>query len=222
MAILKRTVWLTAKNAGEFEYWNGLIPPRYTLSRLDDVTFALDCADFASMDGADFYEKITRLLERLTQLAHLFQPGGVRGLSIREVAVTEQDGKTHHDATIYFRVLRPPAPELSHGDESGQTLLSQLTVAAETDEEVNRALRLLRETEVNWPAIYDVIEFLRGHRIPEGWISTTALKRYKRTANYYRHMGGEKETLPEAPPTLDDAQQTIIGLLRRWLRERVV
>jgi hypothetical protein len=219
MAIDRRTIWIVASDAGWFDFARRAIPAGVgTLSQRNDTWFLLDSPRFAQMSVDDVHAEAKVLLVRLTAIAHLYQPGRKVRFGLHQVVETE--GQRHGAIKqIVFSVVEQPDEALLTADHTGEVRAHRLWNAADTDEDTDRGFRLLREHEVTWPTIYDLIEFLRT-RVPigpDGWISKNELDRYRQTANYYRHMGRDNMQLPAQVPTLFDAEQLFVPLLRRWL-----
>lgn len=219
MAIVRRTIWISVSKAGWFGFATRAIPPAFgTLSVNDEKSFLIDSPRFAATPLDELHSEIEVLLARLTTLAHLYQPGAAPRFNIWQIVDT--DG-AKHSATkqILFRVLEAPYEPMLAADHSGDNAARRLLQLADVNEDVSRALRLLRESDVSWPTVYDVIEFLED-RIPigpEGWISKSELSRYRQTANYHRHMGKAGKLPDNNAPALHEAERLFIKFLRRWL-----
>lgn len=194
------------------------------LSRHDDTTLLLDSPRFAEGDLSALYDEMNQLMQRLTGLAHLFHPGRPYRFSVRQITESVPAGGAA-SKQIMFRVVSAPPEDLGM-DSDGNPLPCKLYDACDVDDAVDKALRLLRDDEITWPALYDVMEFLESARIPFGalgWIGKTEWKHIGRTANYHRHAGDPRRSLPTSrpPPTLAEAREAVVGLLRRWLIERI-
>jgi hypothetical protein len=154
---------------------------------------------------------------------HVLEPGRLRRLSVWQICHSFDTGEAASDKRILLNVANP-----GHMELLGSTLIEKALRQAETDDDVSAALRLLRDSDPQWPDVYDVIEFLQRTVADltdqiNGWINKAELGRHRGTANHYRHLGnvGKNNRLPTTPTTLTESREVIFGLLRRWLEERL-
>ncbi len=113
----------------------------------------------------------------------------------------------------------------SAGIEELRTLKGAQTLGAETvsraldDQTVRAALSLIGENDLQWPQIYDIVEFV-GLKVivRNGWASEKEIRRLRQTANYYRHLGRPKKyPLPPNPPSLHESATFVLRLLKKWI-----
>jgi hypothetical protein len=101
------------------------------------------------------------------------------------------------------------------GEETRATLLLRL---AATDSRVQDALGLIQTADPGWGAVYDVLKFVEDTQVAQ----KTKIRKYIRTASWYRHLGeAKREPLPADPPTLNEAREYAFGLLREWIDRRL-
>jgi hypothetical protein len=100
-----------------------------------------------------------------------------------------------------------------------QTLGAETLRRALGDQEIRVGLDLIGEKDLEWPQVYDILEFLGSETIVENkWVARKDLRRVKRTANHYRHLGRpQKNPLPPDPPSLQESISLVLDLLRKWL-----
>jgi hypothetical protein len=104
-----------------------------------------------------------------------------------------------------------------HDEETLGSILVKRAVAAP---DIRASLILLGDRYLQWPQIYDIIEFLGGIKqiSAKHWATAAEVRRFRQTANHYRHLGSPKRNpLPPSPPTLDEARVFAKTLLKRWL-----
>lgn len=208
----RMTVLVDAGSEHGAKWLSQAVPPTIaTCSLLPELknTVVMDSPQFAELDGRHELEPyIAQLLERLTALALIYHRGFFPGrFALQQV----QRGHTSR-RTFTFTVVRP----MPDGWEDGVAEALQL---AESDERVAHALRLLRDPEVTWADLYDVVEFLLD-KWPPARSDAELTKLHQRTANYYRHLGSPDENrLPRSPPTIEQSREYVLDRLACWMDE---
>src|ERR1700683_310457 len=100
-----------------------------------------------------------------------------------------------------------------------QTLGTETLTRALEDQEVRVALALIGENDVEWPRIYDIVEFWGPETIVENkWATRKTVRRLRQTANHYRHLGRpQNNRLPPEPPSLQESLSLVLNLLKKWM-----
>jgi hypothetical protein len=102
---------------------------------------------------------------------------------------------------------------------------SAVVEGARSSRKVQEALSLIGCTELGWPQLYNILEFLGGDRaiVKRGWATQSEVRRYKQTANHFRHLGSlNRYPLPPNPPSVSDGRKFILlNLLKRWVSEQL-
>jgi hypothetical protein len=105
-----------------------------------------------------------------------------------------------------------------HGTQSSG---SAVVECARSNKNVQEALSLIGESELGWPQLYNILEFLGGESgiAKRNWATKSEVRRYRQTANHFRHLGSPKNNpLPPDPPSLSDGRKFImLNLLKKWI-----
>lgn len=175
-------------------------------------------------------EEATAELERLiadaTALLHIYQPSVAVNLRSRGHAEIRPNGsKRAYSPRFTIKLVDGTGIDsLAIKEASGSTRGWQILQAAINDDDIKRALGLLNSPEPSWAQLYDVIKFLEDADAiaARGWASRSEVIRHRQTANHFRHQGDlHRYPLPANQPSLVESQTFVLGLLRRWLEDRV-
>ncbi len=216
MAFAKRVVFLWASKRTLDLLMRVFPHPMGVLSRVDEEQCSLERSDFLGMELTEVYAWIEVLIEQLVTLMHVYQPGGIFELKLSGATDIRENGSSVATSNPFSVTIVRDAKELASAHPDHGTYCGALLNAAQSDDDVAHALRLLRDPKPSWASVYDVYEFLKGK------VSLQGLDRHRQTANSYRHLGNPKNNPPpQNPPTLFDSQQEIYGLLRGWLESRM-
>jgi hypothetical protein len=102
-----------------------------------------------------------------------------------------------------------------------QTTGSAIIEFASSNETVHQALSLITEIELGWPQLYNILEFLGGDNVivSRKWATKSEVRRYRQTANHFRHLGSPKKyPLPPDPPSIGEGRKFILhNLLKKWV-----
>jgi hypothetical protein len=95
-----------------------------------------------------------------------------------------------------------------------------------TDRDVELTLRYLDSVHLDFADVYKIGEIIERRAggseksvSDRNWATTAEFKRFKRTANYYRHAPDGKRQLPPKPMTLTEAKRFACELVDRWLTD---
>jgi|HubBroStandDraft_3_1064219.scaffolds.fasta_scaffold164032_1 hypothetical protein len=166
-------------------------------------------------------DEILRLIHRVFALyMGLFSP-----LRIGYVQACNEAGvptnRPLRDITRFNVYLSPEELQTSHG---GQSLGASLVGRATVNTNVHEALALVGENELQWPQIYDILEFLGGMNgiVKRKWATREVVGKYWRTANIHRHLGSpKKKPLPADPPSISEARAFALNFLKRWISSQL-
>ena len=109
----------------------------------------------------------------------------------------------------------------SHGKQS---LGSAVVGHAMANTNVREALALVGESDLQWPQLYNILEFLGGVKgiVKRKWATRELVGKCWRTANHYRHLGSPKKNpLPTDPPSIAEARSLALYLLKRWMSSQI-
>ncbi len=169
-------------------------------------------------------DQILKLIHRVTAVyARLFSP-----FEIGYVQAFSDDGTPVNRA---LRAMQRVQVYSGEGIAELQALREEQSLGtcvvheAMADEELLAALALVGDQhEIQWPQLYDILEFLGGERVIAGknWATRAQVRRCRQTANYYRHLGRPiKNPLPANPLSLGEATAMVLGLLKNWIAEQL-
>lgn len=143
------------------------------------------------------------------------------GLTLHQVTFRFLDGRRCADASITISVVRAEWPGLQVAQADGKSAFARQLERVNRSPQACELLLLLGSDLVSWPRIYDVLEFLgRDTLSGMGLLSKKQFERIRRTANHYRHLGGQRDySLPKDPPTLAEASSQVLDVVMRYLEE---
>jgi hypothetical protein len=156
---------------------------------------------------------IHRVCVLYVQLYSNFEIGGVDIFSDTGVLIN----RTLRDSTQITVYSAEGLQELQnpHGEES---LGSAVVGAAMENESVHEALAMLGDLQ--WPQLYNILEFLGGVDaiVKKTWATRGPVIKCRQTANHYRHLGSPKKyPLPPNPPSLSQARSLVLDVLKKWI-----
>lgn len=153
---------------------------------------------------------------------------GFRGVSISTVLKTDESGGRVGYIRLQDVHVAPQGFELQPSDR----ILVDLIRLAEDDSEVARAFYLFGSLKPNWKNLYMVYDVIEQDFAGESGLMAAKLtdneqlKLFKRTANSYATLGRDarhaknRETPPDSPMSLENAQQFVTALLKVWIEHR--
>jgi hypothetical protein len=95
---------------------------------------------------------------------------------------------------------------------------------ARVNNKVNEAVALIGESGLQWPQLYNILEFLGGTDaiVRKKWATREQIRKCKQTANHHRHLDSTtKYPLPTDPPSLSEATSLTLDLLKRWIASQI-
>ena len=105
-----------------------------------------------------------------------------------------------------------------------QSLGAAIVDRARVNNKVNEALALIGESGLQWPQLYNILEFLGGTDaiVRKKWATREQIRKCKQTANHHRHLGSPtKYPLPTDPPSLSEATSLMLDPLKRWIASQI-
>jgi hypothetical protein len=194
------------------------------IKKHEDV-WILESSEFASCTtGEQVSQIVDNIVSRINRILSLYC--GLRsGLSVERIHWINEEGQSMHSmrTSISLNVVSSEGlAELK--TMSGCMPLGSTVFQASFDAAVNEALALCGESGLGWPQVYDIIEFLGGVAgiVRAGYADRKKTNSVRQTANYYRHLGSQKNyPLPLKPPTLLEAGEFAGNLLKRWISSRL-
>jgi hypothetical protein len=192
----------------------------------DPLVCSVETPRFDAMPLEQVGVQLRQFISYATALLQTFQPGV--HVSLQEAGYTEvrPDGRKRY-ATNWFSVSVVDGSgieALAKRDEHSATFACRVISQAEWDEDLCRALALLPGPETTWAQLYDVIKFLgdAAEIQRREWSTKVEVDRHRQTANHYRHQGDpQRNPLPQKPPSIAEVREYVLGLMRRWITERV-
>jgi hypothetical protein len=165
-------------------------------------------------------DEILRLIHRVFALyMQLFSPleiGYVQAFSKTGVPVN----RALRSSTRFNVYSSHEELQNSHGKQSfGAAVVGRAMV----NTNVHESLALVGESDLQWPQVYNILEFLvsADASVRKKW-SARKIRDCKQTANHYRHLGNpEKYRLPANPPSILEARSLVLDLLRRWISSQI-
>jgi hypothetical protein len=217
-AVISRTVWVRAEAGWLVDQVIPLLPPDVLFAgRIDEKTFAVGSPEFSGLTRLEVYRRVENLMERLTALMNIYSPNTRRHFEVWQVHERRTSGLGA--AIKRFSVTTSHTDGIAKLAVSAKANLSRaaaLLQLASSSKPVSEALYLLHAPDPGWGAVYDVLEFLKGSPVMRG--KRRKIERYRRTANWYRHLGKPiRQPLPRNPPNLAQARTFASGLLEEWL-----
>jgi hypothetical protein len=193
--------------------------------RQHKIEWIMESSIFAQYKShEELYEGAKALLTQVHQVLALYTGMYSTPFSVNSTLTLDDNDTILHrrlyatlNVTVYSGATRTLNPSAS--GSLGTTVLAQ----AAADTAIMEALSLFGHEAPTWARVYDIIEFLGGERslekldaVPRGEI-----RRVRRTANHYRHLGNPiKFPLPANPPTLPEASRFAVDLLKKWIEKR--
>jgi hypothetical protein len=167
-------------------------------------------------------DEILRLIQRVSNLYALHLSPLEIGC-VQQFSETGAPGRMTARKSFTLNVVSAVGVEELRNSRGSQTLGAEIVDRAMTDESVRAALSLLGLGGLQWPQIYDIIEFLSPEVIiKKKWASSKEVRRVRQTANHYRHLGRPKRNpLPPDPPSLNDSGSFVLELLKKWMSDRI-
>jgi len=182
----------------------------------------MESSRFVDMEQAGLLRPyIAQLLDHLNALRNAFLPRYQNQYILLDVARTYTDGRRSAQRTFRLSVLPKDAFESAfQKDGIGEYKVARLLRLADRDDRVAHALRLVRDEDIGWAPVYDVIEFLTA----EGAVNPKSpdVARHRRTATYYRHPGNpDPSQLPDHPPLVEESRVFVLERLLAWLESKL-
>jgi hypothetical protein len=175
----------------------------------------------ARANGDDAFPIADELLRLVHRISYLY----TRLLSPFEIGYVQLFNETGAPlgralrASDTINIYSTAGIEELRNSRGSQTLGSEVVDRAMTDEQVLAALSLIGEGDLQWPQLYDIIEFLDSSVIiNKKWATRKEVRRLRQTANHYRHLGRlKKNPLPPDPPSLHDSRSFVLAILKKWM-----
>jgi hypothetical protein len=202
--------------------------------------FYLRAADFEGYGDAGEIRSVAALLVRELGGVARLQRSGFQPVEVDVVTfVTETGSRQHHvhlEAGVYgvagveatLTVRRADGTEVVDAETAARSEQAWARLAR-VRPEVGRLLRLFGQGQIRWSDLYhafEVVEAAVGGRLySDGWATRAAVERFTRTANSPSVLGeearhGHESVQPPANPmNFAEAQELVVGLVRRWLSE---
>jgi len=192
--------------------------------RKRDGEWILESSVFSSCTSVDeVYHEATALLSTIRQILALYMAWYDAKIYISSVMRITDDGTITSRriwSHLYLASVRSP-PQAFSPTPSG-SLATKVLSRADTDPAIKEALSLIGYVTTNWHQVYDILEFLGEANLTTLGASRSHIRRVRRTANHYRHLGRQREyPLPSHPPTLPEAVQFATDLLKLWIARRI-
>jgi hypothetical protein len=179
----------------------------------------------SSFNDDAFYETARELLSQIHSVLVLYMWLHDEPFSIIGFVKLNDHDEIVDRGNRFNILLRGHLPaRLAFSPTASGSLATDLIGRTDTDPALKQALSLVGHTAVDWPRVYDIIEFLGGvHSIEKlGFAASPDTRRVRQTANRYRHLGNQKVScLPSNAPTLDEAVEFAKGLLKQWIATRI-
>lgn len=187
----------------------------------DDEWF-LESSRFAPCaNGGEVFTIADEILRLIQRVSYLY----ARHLSPLEIGYVQPFSETGAplkrtaQASFTLNVVSAAGIEELRNSRGSQTLGAEIVDRAMTDEPVRAALSLLGQGDLQWPQIYDIIEFLDPEVIvKKKWATREEVRKLRQTANHFRHLGRPKKNpLPPGPPSLNESRTCVLGFLKKWI-----
>lgn len=163
--------------------------------------------------------------------------GAVEPIKVAQVILVSDDGSRSHygflEPIVWTFRMSVPTVQIKRADGTVEIHrpadpVKAWLAAAESSDDVARALRLFEGREHDWVELYRLLEIVeasvsRKGITDAGWATKGQLKRFRRTANSLEAAGdtarhGYEETQPPPQPmSLNDARELIRRVVRQWL-----
>jgi hypothetical protein len=189
--------------------------------RRDGDWFLESSAFDACINGGQVFPIADNILRLVHRISYLYA-GLISPFEIGYVQPFNEDGvplRRALRASARFNVYSAAGIEELQNSRGAQTLGSEAVDRAMTDQQFLAALSLIGEDELQWPHIYDILEFLDLEVIiKKKWATRKEVRRLRQTANHFRHLGRPKKNpLPPEPPSLNESRSCVLGLLKKWI-----
>jgi hypothetical protein len=217
-----RTVHVRAEAGWLIDVLIPLLPPDIPfVNRIDETTCAVGSAEFMNFTPSEAYQRVENMLGNLTALMHVYSPNTRRRFEVWQVHELHASGRQSAIKRLTMTVSHTDGmaklTESVDGTVSRAALLLRL---AQSDGRISEAFALLQTPEPSWGAVYDVLKFVEQSPVTKG--KRTKVDTYRRTANWYRHLGEpDREPKPSNAPNLIEARTFAFGLLQDWLELRI-
>jgi hypothetical protein len=221
-SVASRTVWIRADAAWLIDQIIPLLPKDMPLvNRIDPNTIEVGSPEFLTLSRSETSQRVEVFVERLTALMNVHSPNTARRFQVHQMLERSITGRQSARASTHITVT--PTDGIAELASPADAIVSHVAAfleLARSNKSVAKALSLVREPDVGWGAVYDVIEFLRPYANSKRTYDKE-VERYRWTANHYRHLGQNNYPLPQNPPELGEARIFALSRLRQWLDDQL-
>ena len=202
----------------------------------ENGSFYLESSEFNSLTSAEEVRERGRELIKIINGAAKLKQDNFLGISEDAIIRVGDDGNRHgylfleEAITIRTRVKVSAQSTVITADGSEKvatqpSALESLIGVAQKYNVVADALDFYRDG--TWSSLYNAYEIIRGdvggeHQIiKNGWTVKSDVRRFRQTAQPYRHAS-KKYKPPAQPMTLLEARQLIKAILSRWVSSKTL